>query len=129
MTMEDLRACRTAAARIERLTERIARLRSATELARQNMQHVDGGIQEDRIAAQIAEIEELESALREDLAAAEAQAQRVEQELGALPEAQRIVMELRYVDGLSWQEVEKKANYDRRHCFRLHAAALKKFGI
>lgn len=126
MTMEELRACRTAAARIERLTERIARLRSATELAQQNMQHVDGGIPEDKIAAQIAELEELENARMVQIAAVEARAQRVERELEALPAAQRLIMTLRYLDGLSWREVARKAHYSVDWCFTLHRkAALK----
>ena len=45
--------------------------------------------------------------------------------LKTLPINQRTIMQLRYVEGLEWQEVAKRANYSEEHCRRLNSLAKK----
>lgn len=49
----------------------------------------------------------------------------IETALEGLKPAERQVLRLRYIDGLSWTQVCLRAHYSRAQAFRIHAAALK----
>lgn len=50
----------------------------------------------------------------------------IETDLEGLKPAERQVLRLRYIDGLSWTQVCLRAHYSRTQVFRIHAAALKR---
>lgn len=124
MTIDELKACRAAGDRIERLNERITRLRSAMEGLGRSMSAAGSGPAHDRMAEQLAKLAGLESERAEEVLEAEFQAREIERALAVLPGPQQKVMTLRYVDGCSWREVARRAHYDRRHCLYLHSRAL-----
>lgn len=73
----------------------------------------------DRLADYAAELDELECELTGEMIALEKQIAVVEAELAKLPENQEKVLRLRYLNGLTWMQVSKRANYCERYCRKL----------
>ena len=55
--------------------------------------------------------------------------QKIDRSLGVLPDKERQVIEMRYFEGLSWDEVATKTAYTDRHCRRLKRLAIDKILI
>jgi len=112
--------------KIASIEERIARLRSAMEMGSRQLTGMPRNTDvQDRLANDIVRLDALErqligETLRFEIAVAEA-----EQAIDRLPGAQRIIMRLRYIEGLSWRRVSEKSFYGIRHCFKLHDKALR----
>jgi DNA-directed RNA polymerase specialized sigma24 family protein len=78
----------------------------------------------DRLAADMAKLDELEHQLHEELVLLEYDITQAEDELTSLPHQQCRIMRLRYVEGLSWPDVARKSNYSLDYCFILHRKAI-----
>lgn len=48
----------------------------------------------------------------------------VEKAIDALPDKERKVLRAYYIEGMDWEEAEKKLNYSRRHLYRIHDRAI-----
>ena len=46
--------------------------------------------------------------------------------LSTLKPEERLILRLRYIEGMSWTQVCLRAHYSRTQVFRIHAAALKR---
>ncbi len=113
--------------RISSLQERIVRLRSAMEItARQLTDMPHGNNVRDRLADDMAKLDELERQLVEETISLETAVADAEKAISKLPDAEQKIMRLRYVDGFGWRKVSKTSNYSVQHCFRLHSMALRK---
>jgi DNA-directed RNA polymerase specialized sigma24 family protein len=123
----NLRTLRDRHSRIDSLKERIERLRSAMEIGSRQLKFAPAKTSlRNRLEEDMAKLDELERQLIGEIAALEQDAQNVERLLDELPMQQQRIMRLRYIDGLSWPKVSRKAHYSRRHCLRIHAVAVKK---
>lgn len=80
----------------------------------------------DRMAEQMGELWELTIRRNEEVVRLEDAMEAVETFISNLPEQQGKVIRLRYVDGMSWNGVAEAANYGKRHCYKIHSAALQK---
>lgn len=115
MELSDLKQYRRRRQQVDTLQERIARLRAALEgtTARPTYEAIEGGGsgQTDKMAAQVARLLQLEEELRARVIDLETALQEVEAWLDRLPPDEARVMSLRYVEGLTWSQVEREAGY------------------
>ena len=106
--------------RVEALQERIERLRSRAEYTQQQLGECGrSDPTRDRLAEYVAELDELERQLTDEMIALEKQLVVLDAELAKLPENQEKVLRLRYLDGLKWKEIGTKLNYNVDHCKRI----------
>lgn len=113
--------------KIEMRKERIERLRAAMEMGSRQMHTVPARTAaHDKLADAMAKLDELEREQINDILSLEMTLQDIEAVFDALPAQQQRVMRLRYVEGLSWRQVSRKAHYSEKHCLKIHRAALKR---
>lgn len=126
MTRDDLKA-------LDQKRREVARLRAQHEALQQQLRRAHEAMQrgQDDEAAQQAvaykqrEAQALSQKLQTRQAAYEAQVRALEQALCALRPGEREVVWLRYIEGLSWDEIEQRAGYTRAYCYKLHARAIR----
>lgn len=122
----DIRDIRDMKRKLESLDERIARLRSAMEGGNRIMRLMPGGGKnEDRLAADMARLLDMEKRSLAKKVDLEAAIMDAEQQIEFLPEQQQKILRLRYVDGANRDEEAKKAGYSMSHCRTIHAKAMK----
>ena len=119
MTLEDLNRLRFLRDEIRRLDENAEVLRARAERLTPILTDMPSGSHDhDQMAGIIAELVDNERR------AAQA-CEDTERWLDALPDQQRRVMRLYYVDGIrTWKEVAELLPYSERHCRRIKNAAL-----
>lgn len=125
--LEILESVRVDTLRIDRLEERIQRLRSAMERMTLLPPSAPRGTKEkDRLAAQMAKLDELERELTERIIKLEEKLREVDQMLDRLPPRQRAIVHLKLVEAMPWRQVEERTHYSERHARRLYRWALEK---
>ena len=130
MTFKDLKALRYHRREIEDIRERITRLQAAMEDGRKAM--LDGmphsGQQRDRMADYIVKLEGLYEQLLARWTDMETGIAAAMEWIDTLPPDEGEVMRLRYVQGLTWREVERRAGYaeNNRTAYRIQRRALRK---
>jgi RNA polymerase sigma factor (sigma-70 family) len=67
---------------------------------------------------------DLERELKKDIAAVLEKKETVYKKLQALDGLEKDIMQLRYIGGLSWDEIADKINVSSRHVYRIHDKAL-----
>lgn len=109
------------------LERRIAALRETLERITPQLDGMPHGSDgKDKMATLTATIVDLEEKLDKRRVNCEVEMQRAETVIDTLPDQQRLIMRLRYIDGLTWRQVSEKSNYDKRHCIRIHKRALER---
>lgn len=128
MTLEDLNRLRTMREEIRRLDEKAEVLRARAERLTPILTGMPSGSHDhDQMAGIIAELVDNERRAAEKALALTQACEDAERWLDALPEQQRRVMRLYYVDGIrTWKEVAEKTPYHYIHCLRVKEAALRK---
>ncbi len=117
LTIDDLKNVRRQKLRVEALQERIERLRSRAEYTQQQLGECGrSDPSRDRLAEYVAELDELELQLTGEMITLEKQIVVVDAELSKLPENQEKVLRLRYIEGMKWEDIARKTNYNERHC-------------
>ena len=69
---------------------------------------------------------DLERELKKDIAAVLEKKEVVYKKLQVLDGLEKDIMQLRYIGGLSWDEIADKINVSSRHIYRIHDKALEK---
>lgn len=69
---------------------------------------------------------DLESELKKDIAAVLEKKETAYKKLQVLDGLEKDIMQLRYIGGLSWDEIADKINVSSRHVYRIHDKALEK---
>ena len=69
---------------------------------------------------------DLERELKKDIAAVLEKKETVYKKLQVLDGLEKDIMQLRYIGGLSWDEIADKVNISSRHVYRIHDKALEK---
>ena len=128
MTLEDLNRLRFLREEIRRLDEKAEVLRARAERLTPILTGMPSGSHDhDQMAGIIAELVDNERRTAEKALALTQACEDAERWLDALPEQQRRVMRLYYVDGIrTWKEVAEKTPYHYIHCLRVKEAALRK---
>lgn len=124
-----LRAYRELLAEARRLSEELARWRSIAERvtppppgARVTMAGGAGG---GRIETAVEHIDTLRESLAARLAALAAQRACIERAIDAVPEARlRLLLQYRYLDGLTWEAIAEKMGLSSQWVHVLHRRAL-----
>ena len=69
---------------------------------------------------------DLERELKKDIAAVLEKKKKIYKDLQILCGLEKEIMQLRYIGGLSWDEIADKVNISSRHVYRIHDKALEK---
>lgn len=127
MTLDDFKMCSEYRRKIASIDESIIRLRSEMERVTQVLSHAPAHSgNRDKMAEQMRRLEELETARAREVADLEEHIDQCRIWLSNIPEQQAQIMQYKYLDGLSWNEVARKAHYSVGHCTKIHTAAKKK---
>lgn len=134
LTYEDLRICHSLVREARDLQERIDRLRSLAEWCASQASPGGGrggNLPGDRVANMTANLIDMEAEGQRRIEAYMSHAQAVDAAIseGVTDSMQRTILRLRYLDGLSWEEVSEKTHYHVRWCKELHSRGLKNLGI
>lgn len=127
MTIEQLENCRAAKGEIESLWERIERIKSGRERMTQTITGMPRGQGQEK--RQIEELTikliELEEQLADRVWQREQEIREVEAWIETLKPYQRNVIRLRYIDGRTWRQVQKRTHYTREGVMKINAAVKK----
>lgn len=128
MTLEDLNRLRFLRDEIRQLDEKAMELRARAERLTPILTGMPSGTHEhDQMAGIIAELVDNERRTAEKALALTQACEDAERWLDALPEQQRRVMLLYYVDGIrTWKEVAERLPYSYSHTKRIKAVAHQK---
>lgn len=128
MTLEDLNRLRFLREEIRRLDEKAEVLRARAERLTPILTGMPSGSHDhDQMAGIIAELVDNERRAAEKALALTQACEDAERWLDALPEQQRRVMRLYYVDGIrTWKEVAERLPYSYSHTKRIKAVAHQK---
>ena len=85
-----------------------------------------GSDRADKMSAMVADIVDLMTKLDERRIKCEKDMQEVERVFDSLPDQQRRVMRLRFIEGMSWKKIAKETHYDRSYLIRIQQAALER---
>lgn len=109
---------------VDILLERVERDRARlTRITPQYGEHTSGGKQDWTDA--VARLMELEAKLNARIDVLVDTRTEIEAAIAEVPDAtERMLLELRYVDGLRWDEIARRMDYDVRQVYRLHGRAL-----
>ena len=69
---------------------------------------------------------EVEGMINRELCRCLKEIQYIENLISNLPEREKLLMRLRYIDNLKWEEIALKMDYTWQHMHRIHAKALNK---
>ena len=123
---EYLQQCEMLCHELERLKERIAALRHMRDGVRAFfVKEIRSRRQEDKISAGIAEIDALEDLYVQKVTLALRLKYDYQLLFDRLPDRRlRMLLELRYIDMLSYADISEKMYYSLRSCHNMHNAAL-----
>lgn len=125
MTIDDLNRLRFLRSEIRRLDEKAALLRARAErLTPLRSGMPSGSPEQDQMAGVIAELVDNERRAAEKVLELTRACEDAERWLDGLPEQQRRVMRLYYVDGVrTWKEVAEQTPYSYNHVLQIKCAA------
>lgn len=110
---------------IRRLEEEICRWESRAEKMTGSFSHAPSHRGEDRVQSAVDEIVELRNLLYDRLVDATELRRSIAQAISVVPEQRlRLLLEYRYIDGMTWEEVAAALTCDYRWTLRLHDRAL-----
>lgn len=110
MTLEELKQCRAWKISIQSRKTELEQLRRDMERAKQN-----GGWKNMKDEQQTLELREQE--LTREYAQRLKSVRRIEAWIAALPGLKEAIFRLRYLDGLSWEQVARRTGYSEKQVF------------
>ena len=127
MTIEQLENCRSAKGEIESLRERIERIKSDRERMTQSITGMPSGKNnnQSRIEELTAKQMELEEQLADKLWQRETEIKEVEAWIETLKPYQRNVIRLRYIEGRTWRQVQRRTHYSKDGVLFINRSILK----
>lgn len=109
--------------------ERIQKLRELAEGATRvfTEERETGTSRRGKLGSCTTVIADLEQEVADDVAAMRVKIHEIQEAVGSIENlAQRQLLELRYINGYTWERVAVEMNYTHRHVIRMHGEALKK---
>ena len=127
MTIEQLENCRSAKGEIESLRERLERIKSDRERMTQSITGMPSGKNnnQSRIEELTAKLMELEEQLADKLWQRETEIKEVEAWIETLKPYQRNVIRLRYIEGRTWRQVQRRTHYSKDGVLFINRSILK----
>ncbi len=133
ITYDDLKHCAALAREARDRQERMERLRSMAERATSAPHHAPGMAtpeSPDRIGDWVHRLDEAQRACDEFCRGVSEHVLEVKLAFWEIHnEDQQEVLELRYIEGLTWDEISDKTHFSERWCRHLHENALDALGI
>ena len=134
ITLDELKQYRAVRDNVSAIDEQISHIRAEAERVTTDLQRIGGrnGIQQDRIALFVSQLEALAYRRTEAYITAVELLDRIDNAIMLLPDPQAKVIRGRYIDGVrfnGWEVLARKLNYSRSGVLALHRAALKNMGI
>ena len=80
----------------------------------------------DRMGDAVSAIIDLEALLYKKIASYTLARRRAEEIIAAFPARERLLLRLRYFEGLNWRQISFRIHYDEDHCRRIHREIMKK---
>lgn len=112
---------------IGNIERRIESLRGTLERTTQQMNGMPHGSDgSDKMASMVSEIVDLLGKLDERRVRIEEGMQEIERAFDALPDQQRRIMRLRYIEGMSWKKIARETHYAESHLIKIQRAALER---
>ena len=126
--LDDLRTARYRRMESDYYSERLARLKSAAEGLNSQLGSGGGGAGKvhDKMAQLASTIIDLEMCIAQTMIDSEYRTIQAEKSLEQLPDEQRMVMRLRYISAMRWEEVATVMGYSVRQCHRIFDTAMEK---
>ncbi len=124
MTKEQLRQYRYLKKEIILLQEEIQQLRTSLQAVPQLDGMPHSNFAADRTAGVVAKIVDLEAQLHKTLRDMIDLRGEIEECIEGLPADQRLLMRLRYIEGLRWAAVAVEMNYSYKQVCRIHGKVL-----
>nr|DAR52454.1 MAG TPA: RNA polymerase sigma factor [Caudoviricetes sp.] len=127
LTIEQLENCRSAKGEIESLRERIERIKSDRERMTQSITGMPSGKNnnQSRIEELTVKLMELEEQLADKLWQRETEIKEVEAWIETLKPHQRNVIRLRYIEGRTWRQVQRRTHYSKDGVLFINRSILK----
>lgn len=127
MTIEQLENCRSAKGEIESLRERMERIKSDRERMTQAITGMpqSKGQEKSRIEELTTKLMELEEQLADKLWQRETEIKEVEAWIETLKPHQRNVIRLRYIEGRTWRQVQRRTHYSKDGVLFINRSILK----
>lgn len=127
MTIEQLENCRSAKGEIESLRERMERIKSDRERMTQAITGMpqSKGQEKSRIEELTTKLMELEEQLADKLWQRETEIKEVEAWIETLKPYQRNVIRLRYIEGRTWRQVQRRTHYSKDGVLLINRSILK----
>lgn len=127
MTIEQLENCRSAKGEIESLRERMERIKSDRERMTQAITGMpqSKGQEKSRIEELTTKLMELEEQLADKLWQRETEIKEVEAWIETLKPYQRNVIRLRYIEGRTWRQVQRRTHYSKDGVLFINRSILK----
>lgn len=128
MTAEQLNACRKHKFAIQSKREEIMQLQSDMQRMTSLLSLAPRGktVRQDTLTDQMAELLSLEKQLSVQLLAHKREVAKIEEWMERLSDSEAIIIRLRYIDGLSWDQVARKSGYSDKQVYWIRRQALKK---
>ena len=128
ITKEELKSHIRLVQEIVDLQENITRLQlQAESISATRISGVPSGSgSPDKIASNLARVDELINYYHQKMEQALIQQKRIEEAIEGLPDKERLLMRYRYIDGMDWVDVASRMHYSWKQTHRIHARALKK---
>lgn len=116
---------------IERDMEELQRWKSRAEKITSSVSDMPkGGNQGDRLQLAVDRICELEERLNGKIDAAVKRRKEIEAAIATVEDRTlQLLLQYRYIDGMTWEQIAVKMNYDYRWTLRLHGRALTRLTI
>jgi len=127
MTKEELREYRWLVKNISNLEDRLLELESVATKVTTTLQQdvVDCSSNQSKMADQVASIIELQDTINEQLTKMYALQNKLQDKICDMPEREKCLLTLKYIEGLTWEEVAVEMGYSWQHIHRLHSIALR----
>ncbi len=126
--LDDLRTARYRRMESDYYSERLARLKSAAEGLNSQLGSGGGGSGKahDKMAQLASTIVDLEMSIAQTMIDSEYRTIQAEKSLEQLPDEHRMVMRLRYISAMRWEEVAAVMGYSVRQCHRIFDSAMER---
>lgn len=126
MTKEDLYELFWIKKNISRLEDKLLELENAaTKITAQLTHEPKRSSVDDKLGETVAKIVDLQNEINEQLQKYYERVKNIEQAIEALPPREALLIRLRYLEQMRWEEICVEMNYSWRQIHYIHAEALK----
>ena len=131
LTYDDLKNCAAFKRNAELYGEQIIRLRAMAEMGSFSLSTTSAKQRgTDRMGSIAAKLIDMENRTNNEIAMYIEHVSIVWEEINRLGDPNhRLVLSLRYIEGMVWEEIAERLHYARSTCFAMHDAALELMGI